>query len=62
MIMNKEVYASLKNFATPTFPLGHPPYIPQECEYYGSNEMGGRDKDGNDHCHGYVDKAYKMAG
>lgn len=33
----------------------HPPYIPCECEYYGCNEMGGRDKNGEPHCFGYVD-------
>jgi hypothetical protein len=31
-------------------------YIAQECEFYGSNEMGGLDEEGNDHCHGYRDE------
>lgn len=35
-------------------------YIPQECEYYGCNEIGGMmwDKDGMlvEHCMGYVDR------
>jgi hypothetical protein len=31
-------------------------YLPQECEFYGWNESGGLDKDGNDHCHNYIDK------
>ncbi len=31
-------------------------YIPQECEAFGNNEMGGLDKDGNVHCFGYKDK------
>lgn len=30
-------------------------YIPQECEAFGCNEMGGLDKDGNVHCFGYKD-------
>ena len=30
-------------------------YFPEECEYYGCNEYGGLDEDGNDHCHKYVD-------
>ena len=30
-------------------------YIPQECEEYGHNEMGGLDAAGKDHCFGYVD-------
>jgi hypothetical protein len=30
-------------------------YVPQECEFFGSNEMGGLDADGNDHCFGYRD-------
>ncbi len=32
-------------------------YIPQECEFYGNNEMGGLDDDGNEHCFGYRDSA-----
>ena len=30
-------------------------YVPQECEFYGCNEMGGLDKHGNPHCDGYKD-------
>lgn len=30
-------------------------YIPQECEAFGFNEMGGLDEDGNVHCFGYRD-------
>ena len=30
-------------------------YLPQECEYYGANEDGGKDADGNPHCYGYED-------
>lgn len=30
-------------------------YIAQECEYFGCNEMGGYDEDGNPHCFGYKD-------
>ena len=34
----------------------HPPYIPEECEFYGFNERGGLDADGNKHCGQYKDK------
>ena len=30
-------------------------YIPQECEHFGCNEMGGLDAEGNEHCGSYVD-------
>lgn len=30
-------------------------YVPQECEAFGFNEMGGLDDNGNDHCRGYRD-------
>ena len=30
-------------------------YLPQECEHYGFNEMGGCDAEGNVHCFGYKD-------
>ena len=30
-------------------------YIPQECEVFGFNEMGGLDAEGKDHCYGYKD-------
>jgi hypothetical protein len=48
MIMNAELWAWLQA----TYP-NHPPYVPQECEAYGSNEAGGLDPEGNDHCHFY---------
>ena len=35
---------------------GQPPYIPQECEYYGCNEDGGLDEKGEPHCGRFVDK------
>lgn len=31
------------------------PYLPQECEFFGSNEDGGLDENGQSHCHHYVD-------
>lgn len=31
-------------------------YLPQECEYYGCNEDGGLDKEGNPHCSRYIDR------
>ncbi len=38
-------------------------YIPQECEYYGCNEYGGRKynevtEEWEDHCHSYKDRGY----
>ena len=30
-------------------------YIPQECEFFGCNEDGGKDAEGNPHCDGYID-------
>lgn len=33
-----------------------PPYIPQECEYYGCNEDGGLDDRGLPHCGSFVDR------
>lgn len=30
-------------------------YVPQECEFYGCNEMGGLDSEGEVHCFGYED-------
>lgn len=35
----------------------HEGYIPQECCFFGSNEDGGLDAEGNDHCFGYRDSA-----
>lgn len=34
-------------------------YIPQECEAFGFNEMGGLDREGKTHCHAYLDKDYE---
>jgi hypothetical protein len=34
---------------------GREGYVPQECEYFGVNEMGGLDADGQPHCSGYRD-------
>ncbi len=33
----------------------HEMYVPQECEFYGHNEDGGLDAEGNEHCFGYRD-------
>lgn len=33
----------------------HEGYIPQECEFFGSNENGGLDSWGEPHCFGYED-------
>ena len=30
-------------------------YLPQECEFCGVNEDGGKDAEGNYHCNGYRD-------
>ena len=30
-------------------------YAPQECEFFGFNEMGGLDAEGNKHCNNYKD-------
>lgn len=37
-------------------PEDHPPYVPEECEFYGCNETGELDEHGNDHCQNYRDK------
>lgn len=50
MIMNEEWSAPRSNGVVEI-------YLPQECEYYGSNEDGGLDADGKDHCHRYRDEA-----
>lgn len=39
------------------FEATHEAYVPQECEFFGFNEMGGLNADGSDHCHGYEDSA-----
>jgi len=36
-------------------------YIPQECEFYGCNEEGGLDEEGNPHCGQYVDSGTVVA-
>lgn len=33
----------------------HPCYLPGECEHFGSNESGGYDSEGEEHCHQYED-------
>ena len=48
VIMNEDTLDKL--------PKDHPPYLPQECEHFGSNEMGGRDLEGNYHCDQYEEK------
>ncbi len=30
-------------------------YLPKECEFFGFDENGGLDEDGNEHCRHYVD-------
>ena len=35
-------------------------YVPQECEFFGSNEMGGLDAAGNPHCGFYRDEKETM--
>ena len=32
-------------------------YLPQEWEFFGCNEDGGLDTEGNEHCFGYRDSA-----
>ena len=44
MVMNSDYFEATKEA-----------YIAQECEFYGFNEMGGLDPEGNDHCHSYKD-------
>ena len=34
----------------------HPPYLAEECEYYGCNETGGKGPDGEEHCERYIDR------
>lgn len=53
VIVNTEV---LKELAE-KYPK-HPYYIPQECEFFGCNEEGGFDNNGNEHCLNYVDKDF----
>ena len=44
IVMNKEHFEATKEG-----------YVPQECEFYGHNEDGGKDAEGNEHCWGYRD-------
>lgn len=44
MVLNEEAYKIIG------------PYIPDECNYFGCNENGGLDENGEHHCTGYVDK------
>ena len=48
MVMNDKYYKETKE-----------EYVPQACEFYGSNEYEGLDQDGNDHCHQYRDELDK---
>ena len=34
-------------------------YVPQECEFFGCNELGGLDEEGRPHCGRYVDSRVK---
>jgi hypothetical protein len=43
MVLNPEAYAVMG------------PHLPEECEFFGSNEDGGLDENGDEHCHRYVD-------
>jgi hypothetical protein len=43
MVLNPEAHAVMG------------PYLPEECEFFGSNEDGGLDEQGQDHCWRYVD-------
>jgi hypothetical protein len=43
IVLNPEAYAVMG------------PHLPDECEFFGSNEDGGLDENGNEHCHRYVD-------
>ena len=44
MVMNPEYYEATQEYC-----------VPQECEFYGFNEMGGLDAKGNLHCGCYRD-------
>lgn len=44
MVMNITYYKKTKEYC-----------VPEECLYYGCNEEGGLDDDGNPHCFGYLD-------
>lgn len=49
MVVNAEAFQQCVD-------MNHPPYIPQECEFFGCNEDGGLDQNGKPHCFGYLDK------
>lgn len=40
---------------------GYPLYVPEECEHFGFNEMGGKGPNGKDHCYQYEDKDGPLA-
>lgn len=44
MVMNLEFYNATQEA-----------YVPQECEFHGSNEDGGYDSNGEEHCFSYED-------
>ena len=37
------------------FELTQESYVPEECEFFGFNETGGLDAEGNNHCQRYRD-------
>jgi hypothetical protein len=37
------------------FELTQEAYVPEECEFFGFNETGGLDAEGNNHCQYYQD-------
>lgn len=37
-------------------------YLPEECEHFGSNEAGGYDADGKEHCWKYRDEKWSDEG
>jgi hypothetical protein len=43
VVLNPEAYAVMG------------PHLPAECEFFGSNEDGGLDENGQPHCERYVD-------
>lgn len=48
MVMNEDYFEQTKEG-----------YLPDECEHFGFNEMGGLDEDGREHCSRYVDSMVK---
>lgn len=74
LIMNSDVIVAIVEYIRghrPDFQVdercnGYPLYVPQECERYGSNELGGRkhnEETGEyeDHCHQYEDRDGPLA-